>query len=306
MRADAISWSRRAVLGLVPTGALAMTGAASAMAGGSGPAKDGPVSVAYVEVNNHDLSVVGDYVLEGSGTAVFDVAIIFAANINYDTEAGAAYLHLNERTQWIVDNAATQIRPLQERGIRVLLSVLGNHEGAGVANFPDAAAADAFAAQLADAVQTYGLDGIDIDDEYADYGQNGTGQPNDHSFVELVSALRARLGDDKLITFYNIGPAATRTEHDGVRAGDLMDYAWNPYYSTWQVPDIPGMGPSQCSPGAVDIQSTPAATAASYAERTVAEGYGVYLTYNLGGGDYSTYVSSFSNPLYGANAAYTG
>ena len=47
----------------------------------------------------------------------------------------------------------------------VLLSVLGNHQGAGFANFTSFAQADAFAAQLADAVTTYGLDGIDFDDE---------------------------------------------------------------------------------------------------------------------------------------------
>ena len=54
---------------------------------------------------------------------------------------------------------------------KVLLSILGNHQGAGFANFTDYASADAFAADLEQVVKTYGLDGIDFDDEYAEYGK---------------------------------------------------------------------------------------------------------------------------------------
>jgi GH18 family chitinase len=54
--------------------------------------------------------------------------------------------------------------------------------------------------QLANTVNTYGLDGIDFDDEYSEYGNNGTGQPNDSSFVMLVQELRALL-PDKIISF---------------------------------------------------------------------------------------------------------
>ena len=44
------------------------------------------------------------------------------------------------------------------------MSILGNHEGAGFANFPTYESADAFAAQLEQVVNTYHLDGIDFDD----------------------------------------------------------------------------------------------------------------------------------------------
>ncbi len=72
--------------------------------------------------------------------------------------------------------------------------------GAGICNFPTREAAKDFALQLANTVNTYGLDGIDFDDEYSDYGNNGTGQPNDSSFVMLVQELRALL-PDKIISF---------------------------------------------------------------------------------------------------------
>ena len=40
------------------------------------------------------------------------------------------------------------------------------------------------------------------------------------------------------------------------------------------------------------------------AQRTKADGYGVFMTYNLPGGDESAYVSSFTNVLYGQAAVY--
>ncbi|MCI3241578.1 endo-beta-N-acetylglucosaminidase family protein [Streptomyces sp. 7R016] len=281
------------------TGATAATGAAAAPA----PAKQGPTSVAYVEVNNNSMLNVGKYTLASDGDNVFDVAVIFAANINYDTATKSAYLYFNENVQRVLDNAATQIRPLQQKGIKVVLSVLGNHQGAGFANFPSQQAASAFAGQLSDAVAKYGLDGIDFDDEYAEYGNNGTGQPNASSFVQLVTALRANM-PDKIISLYNIGPAASRLSYGGVDISSKFDYAWNPYYGTWQVPGI-ALPKSKLSPAAVEIGGTAQSTVADLARRTVSEGYGVYLTYNLDGADRSADVSAFTRELYGSAAVYT-
>ncbi|MFF2187967.1 endo-beta-N-acetylglucosaminidase H [Streptomyces sp. NPDC058155] len=297
---------RTAALALSAVAALAFgttttTGATDAAAAPV-PTKQGPISVAYVEVNNHSMLNVGKYTLAG-GDNVFDVAVIFAANINYDTGTKTAYLHFNENVQRVLDNAATQIRPLQQKGIKVVLSVLGNHQGAGFANFPTQQAASAFAGQLSDAVARYGLDGIDFDDEYAAYGNNGTGQPNDSSFVHLVTALRANM-PDKIISLYNIGPAASRLSYGGVDLSSKFDYAWNPYYGSWQVPRI-ALPKSKLSPAAVEIGRTSQTTSADLARRTVSEGYGVYLTYNLDGSDRSADVSAFTRQLYGSDAIYT-
>ncbi|MCX5561143.1 endo-beta-N-acetylglucosaminidase H [Streptomyces sp. NBC_00038] len=282
-------------------GTTATTGAAAVPA--PALAKQGPTSVAYVEVNNNSMLNVGKYTLANGGSNVFDVAVIFAANINYNTSTKAATLYFNENVQRVLDNAATQIRPLQQKGIKVVLSVLGNHQGAGFANFPSQQAASTFAKQLSDTVAKYGLDGIDFDDEYADYGNNGTGQPNASSFVYLVSALRANM-PDKIISLYNIGPAASRLSYGGVDVSSKFDYAWNPYYGTWQVPGI-ALPKSKLSPAAVQIGGTSQSTAASLARRTVSEGYGVYLTYNLDGADRSADVSAFTRELYGSDAHYT-
>ncbi|MFF3976028.1 endo-beta-N-acetylglucosaminidase H [Streptomyces sp. NPDC001828] len=284
-------------------GATATTQAASTTRSPVAAAKKGPTSVAYIEVNNDSMLNVGKYTLANGGGNVFDVAVIFAANINYDTTKKSAYLYFNENVQRVLDNAQTQIRPLQAKGIKVMLSVLGNHQGAGFANFPSQGAAATFAKQLSDAVGKYGLDGIDFDDEYAEYGNNGTGQPNSSSFVHLVSALRANM-PDKLISLYNIGPAASRLSYGGVNISSKFNYAWNPYYGTWGVPGI-ALPKSALSPAAIDVRATPSSTAADLAKRTVSEGYGVYLTYNLDGSDRHTYVSGFTQQLYGSSAVYT-
>jgi hypothetical protein len=229
------------------------------------------------------------------------VAIIFAANINYDD--GKAVLVKNENVQRTLDQAATQIRPLQAKGIKVSLSVLGNHQGAGLANFTSKAAARDFAAQVSATVKQYGLDGVDLDDEYSDYGVNGTPQPNQQSIGWLVSALRADM-PGKLISFYDIGPSSDALKTANPSIGKKLDYAWNPYYGTYTAPTIPGLPKSKISAAAVDIQNTPQATAVTLAQRTKADGYGVFMTYNLPGGDESAYVSSFTNVLYGQAAVY--
>ncbi|WP_405923819.1 endo-beta-N-acetylglucosaminidase H [Streptomyces sp. NBC_00035] len=298
LRTAALALSAITALAL---GATATAGAAAAPA--PALAKQGPTSVAYVEVNNNSMLNVGKYTLTNGGGNVFDVAVIFAANINYNTSTKAATLYFNENVQRVLDNAATQIRPLQQKGIKVVLSVLGNHQGAGFANFPSQQAASTFAKQLSDTVAKYGLDGIDFDDEYAEYGNNGTGQPNASSFVYLVSALRANM-PGKIISLYNIGPSASRLSYGGVDITSKFDYAWNPYYGTWQVPGI-ALPKSKLSPAAVQIGGTSQSTAASLARRTVSEGYGVYLTYNLDGANRSADVSAFTRELYGSDARYT-
>src|SRR5579871_2244481 len=113
-------------------------------------AKPGPITTAYVEANSYSIANIGKYVLATTRANGFDVGIIFAANINYD--GTSAYLYFNEQVQAVLNNASKEIAPLQAKGIKVLLSILGNHQGAGFANFPNQQAATDFARQLTKAV----------------------------------------------------------------------------------------------------------------------------------------------------------
>ena len=244
--------------------------------------KNGPLGVCYVEVNNHNILNTGAYTLKTGGQQLFDLAIVFAANINYDAATGRTLLYNNNNVTKVLANRDTYIKPLQDKGIKVTLSVLGNHQGAGISNFTSRAAARDFARQLALTVSTYGLDGIDFDDEYSDYGKNGTGQPNDSSFVMLTEELRA-LMPDKIISFYYFGPARTRQTYQGKRVGDFVDYSWNAVYGTYSVPNVPPLTKNQLGPAAVWINNTLQPAATAFGTRTVAEGYGVYLYYDLHG-----------------------
>ncbi|MFD7868875.1 endo-beta-N-acetylglucosaminidase H [Microbacterium sp. NPDC059771] len=289
---------RRAFTAALSAAAVALTAVAATGPAAADATVDEAKLAVYVEVNSNDLANVADYTLADSGRPAVDLAMIFAANINYDGQQ--AYLHLNERVTETLQDAENQIRPLQAQGTKVLLSVLGNHQGAGFANFTSFAAADAFAAQLADAVTTYGLDGIDFDDEWTEYGANGTPQPNTQSFGWLATALRERLGPDKLITLYAIGPSYTTTDFTQFDVDGVLDHAWNPYYPTYDAPTVPGLDDrARLGAAAIDLSNTSAATAADFAQRTVADGYGVYVAYNLTATDQSAYLSGITQALKG-------
>lgn len=289
---------RRAITAALSAAAVALTAVAATGPAAADATVDEAKLAVYVEVNSNDLANVADYTLADSGRPAVDLAMIFAANINYDGQQ--AYLHLNERVTETLQDAENQIRPLQAQGTKVLLSVLGNHQGAGFANFTSFAAADAFAAQLEDAVTTYGLDGIDFDDEWTEYGANGTPQPNTQSFGWLATALRERLGPDKLITLYAIGPSYTTTDFTQFDVDGVLDHAWNPYYPTYDAPTVPGLDDrARLGAAAIDLSNTSAATAADFAQRTVADGYGVYVAYNLTATDQSAYLSGITQALKG-------
>ncbi|WP_247982348.1 endo-beta-N-acetylglucosaminidase H [Microbacterium sufflavum] len=289
---------RRAFPAALSAAAVALTAVAATGPAAADATVDEAKLAVYVEVNSNDLANVADYTLADSGRPAVDLAMIFAANINYDGQQ--AYLHLNERVTETLQDAENQIRPLQAQGTKVLLSVLGNHQGAGFANFTSFAAADAFAAQLEDAVTTYGLDGIDFDDEWTEYGANGTPQPNTQSFGWLATALRERLGPDKLITLYAIGPSYTTTDFTQFDVDGVLDHAWNPYYPTYDAPTVPGLDDrARLGAAAIDLSNTSAATAADFAQRTVADGYGVYVAYNLTATDQSAYLSGITQALKG-------
>lgn len=280
---------RSAALAALAATALAAAGLAPATAATA--ASTDPLTVAYVEVNSNELRTVGDYEL-ADGSNAFDVAIIFAANINSDGDA--ATLHLNDQVTATLENADTQIRPLQDKGIKVTLSLLGNHQAA------------AFADQVAAVVAQYGLDGVDIDDEWVSYGSNGVPAANADSARWLVEALDAKLPDGSIISLYDIGEAAASLKSAPASVLDKLDYIWNPYYGQYNVPAYPGVGKDRLGPAAIDLTQTSAATAANLARRTVQEGYGVYVTYNLTAGDRSAYISSFTRELSGQEAVYVG
>jgi GH18 family chitinase len=237
-------------------------------------ASDSFLITAYVEVNSNDFQNPGCYVYGSPAKSAFEFAVIFAANIN--AVNGQATLYFNPQVQSTLNSA--KIAYLKSLGIKVLLTVLGNHENAGWGCFTSYAAADSFAIQCANAVALYGLDGIDIDDEYSVCTTNA------NSLVLAVSALRSRLGVSKLITkaLFNDTQYFSAT-YNGKKAGELLDYGWEMTYGQTNYsgrlqPYIDaGMAKSKLFIG-VDIGGSDQAGAAQFVKKS---GYGGVMTYNI-------------------------
>ncbi|MGN6178233.1 MAG: hypothetical protein ACTHNW_03575, partial [Mucilaginibacter sp.] len=116
-------------------------------------------------------------------------------------------------------------------------------------------------------------------------------------------ALRQLL-PNKIISFYDYGPAASELSYNGITVCSQINYSWNAIYGTWSVPNVPGLSKSQLGPAAIDIGSTSQTTATTLAGKTVSNGYGIYLTYGLTDADTHTYISAFTKKLYGSSAVY--
>ena len=133
-----------------------------------------PKVTIYVETNDVNPLNAGDYVLS-NGEPYADIVELFAANIRKRTVNGVTepVLYLNDKMTNLMENDGylTYIKPLQDKGIKVLLTILGDHQGIGFANMNDTQTTQ-FAKILAHAVEKYGLDGIGFDDEYADYNRD--------------------------------------------------------------------------------------------------------------------------------------
>jgi hypothetical protein len=127
-------------------------------------------TIVYVEVNDQNPLNAGSYILE-DGTYLFDYVVLFAANIRNRTpcddgctETGV-HLHFNPNVRYILNNRTKYIKPLQDKGIKVLLGLLGDHDGISFGSMDDTQRAT-FIADVKKDVETYGLDGVDFDDEW--------------------------------------------------------------------------------------------------------------------------------------------
>src|SRR5882757_996512 len=233
-----------------------------------------PFTTAYVEVNSNSFKNPGCYTYSSPAKQLFGFAVIFAANINYTS--GQPTLYFNPQVQSTLNSG--NVAYLKSLGIKVLLDVLGNHQNAGWGCFTTYAAADAFAVQCANAVTTYGLDGIDIDDEYS------TCTTNASSLVLAVTALRTRLGISKYITkaLFNDIQYFSAT-YMGKKAGDILDYGWEMTYgatnyaSRLQPYVNAGMAKTKLSIG-VDIGGSDQTTASQFVKNN---GYAGIMTYNI-------------------------
>ncbi len=235
-----------------------------------------PIVAVYVETNDVNPLNAGDY--EMNGSSFIDIVELFAANIHKETVGGQVRptLYLNDKLTNVLENggAATYVQPLQNMGIKVLLTVLGDWQHIGVANMDDTQSTQ-FAKILAYAVNKYGLDGIGFDDEYADY----QGSLVSDSYSKIITKLHALLPADKIITVFDWG----NTYRINSAASACIDYAYHGEFGRYSTnSNITGMTAAKWSPVSFNLGNyNSPSTAQTYAANALNGSYGAMMCFNL-------------------------
>lgn len=186
--------------------------------------------ISCMEVNDTNPLNNLCFTLKSNNKPLIDQVILFSSNINYNNETGKVYVLHNPNVQHILDNRDKYIKPLQNRGIKVLLSILGNHDRSGVANLADETAR-AFAQELKAVCDAYNLDGVFFDDEYSSYQR-----PAPAGFVEPSNKAAARLCyetkmamPEKIVSVYVYSRTRSLPSIDGKQPGEFIDYGIHDY-----------------------------------------------------------------------------
>ncbi len=263
-----------------------------------------PKITVYIEVNDINPLNAGSYYLQNDNKPFFDYAIIFAANIRGTGTAATdmPLLYNNENVQAILNNHTKYIKPLQDKGIKVLYSILGDHTGLGVANLNDAQIT-AFATAVKDTLDKYNLDGVDIDDEWAEYGTRGYPSANNTSYGKLIDALRAQM-PNKLITVFHIG-------YDSFTAAQAakLDYGWYAYFGSGSYGSKPygsTFPNSKWSAQAINLNAyNNLTTITTKSEDSYFDGMGAIMTYDLRATDASATLTAIAKGAYGSDKSVT-
>lgn len=212
------------------------------------PAKASGIKIiSCMEINDANPLNMLEFTLKNSGKQLIDIVILFSANINYNAELGRVYLNRNENITALLNNREKYIKPLQDRGIKVVLSILGNHDISGVANLADHTARE-FAQELKSFCDAYNLDGIFYDDEYSKYGPGpGFVTPSNKAASRLVYETK-RAMPDKLCMVYILSNTSSLVTIDGMNPGQYIDFATADYQQGASVDNYPGSTVKQLAP----------------------------------------------------------
>lgn len=197
---------------------------------------------------NVDPRLHGEFFLKEEGKPLFDIVILFSGNMNYDVNSGRVYLQTDPQMTTVLNNRERYLKPLQDMGIKVVLSVMGNWDPAGVSHL-ERPVAELFAQDLKAAVDGFGLDGIFWDDEYTKPNPSipGFTDPSKENASRLVYETK-RLMPDKLSIIYQYGYISSLNTIDGKLPGEYVDYVMADYGSSISLPNWPGATKKQCMP----------------------------------------------------------
>lgn len=241
------------------------------------------------------------YTLKESGKYVIDQVILFSGNINYNAETGEVYNFNNENITHVLENRDKYIKPLQDKGMKVILGILCNHDRACCTRLNDENAKK-FALELKAKLEAYGLDGVFFDDEYCSPGDY-PGFTTYNNFSRLAYECKMAM-PDKLVEAYYYSGTGSSDKINGVQGVDygIQDYGG---YS-----DMSGAYPGLNKSGMIQASSEFAQgriISESRARQIVTDGYGGTMIFSLN--PKNGYVSRFNritNAFYGEETVQTG
>lgn len=263
--------------------------------------------VVFFEVNNTNPLNALQFETE-DGHLLIDYLVLFAYNINYDAEAGRVYCFANPQCQYILDHYDEIIKPLRERGMKVIISVLGNHDMAGLAQLSDAGAR-AFAQEMAALVYGYGFDGINYDDEYSTTPDTSIPWFTRHS-VEAGNRLyyeTKKAMPDKEMLSYQFGSALGDAPVDGIGPSEYMDICVGDYGRAGY--PYEGMSYADCSYQSSEFAQWRSVPSQSSVNSFINSDYGYWMVFSLWNGapngtnldrDFNT-MNYLSQGIYGQN-----
>ena len=236
-----------------------------------------PFNIAYVEVNDNKLVTAGCFINQND-KPFFNIVGIFAANIN-GNDPNAPYIYFNSQVAKLL-NQTNQVSSLQAQGIKVVLTLLGNHENAGWSCMKNEKAIRNFANDIVNLVNQYKLDGIDIDDEYSSC------LANDTSLIRISNAIKnhpkfkgkilskALFDDQRYFT----------ASYKGMKLADFLDFGWEMSYGgnpDYRLPPYVKYGMNKPSL-ALGISSNSGSQAARSATQYVMDkSFGGVMMYNV-------------------------
>ena len=189
------------------------------------------------------------YTLKESGKYMVDALVMFSGNINYDQENNEVILFPNENITAILNNREKYLKPLKDRGMKVIMGVMCNHDRACISNL-NAESAKIFAKKLKDLCDAYDLDGIFWDDEYC-----SPIYPAPPGFESRSNAAWSRLAyelwkiqPERWNIAYGYSMTGAAQVVDGVQPGTYISYClpdYSSYYDTSWLDSYPGMTLSQ-------------------------------------------------------------
>ena len=207
-------------------------------------------NVVYFEVNDTNPLNALEYVLE-DGTPFIDAVILFAGNINYNASEDQVYVSNNPNVTALLNATDVYLQPLREKGIKVYLGILGNHDAAGVCQLSDWGC-EQFAAELANVCLQYKLDGVSFDDEYSsspDTGNPWFASPSVYAgsrlSYETTKAMDELIPWETEVSWFIWGTMWGIEPIDGSQPGEFVDF-WVANYGGASSPED-GMTMKQCS-----------------------------------------------------------